>query len=173
MWLLLLAAPILLWGRCGKPNSHPASSVLDTIISRLTQSIHLCFRLYLLPGCGVSSVCIQTLSFSPVSCPNHLILELLHLSVMFSTFSLSLMSSFLTWCLSVWLHAHLHIFISVTSSFFTRKTLLIFYVMSILGRYDQITRVFFSSENGSNFCLKLAYPCIGVVMLLPPPWPSG
>ena len=40
------------------------------------------------------------------------------LSVMFSTTSLSLMSSFLTWSLSVWPHAHLHIFISVTSSFF-------------------------------------------------------
>ena len=50
---------------------------------------------------------------------NHLSLGFLHLSVMFSTFSLSLMSSFLTWSLSVWPHAHLHIFISVTSSFFT------------------------------------------------------
>ena len=40
---------------------------------------------------------------------------------MFSTFSICLMSSFLTWFLSVWLHAHLHIFISITSNFFTRE----------------------------------------------------
>ena len=33
--------------------------------------------------------------------------------------SLSLVLSFLTWYLSVWPHAHLHILISVTSSFFT------------------------------------------------------
>ena len=45
-------------------------------------------------------------------------LPFLHLPVMFSTFSLSLMLSFLTWSHSVWPHAHLHIFISVTSSFF-------------------------------------------------------
>ena len=35
------------------------------------------------------------------------------------TSSLSPMSSFLMWYLVVWPHAHLHIFISVTSSFFT------------------------------------------------------
>ena len=50
--------------------------------------------------------------------PNHLSLAFQHLSVMFSTVSLSLMSSFITWSHSVWPHAHLHIFISVTSSFF-------------------------------------------------------
>ena len=43
----------------------------------------------------------------------------LSLSLMFSTLSLSLISSFLTWYLSVWPHAHLRIFISATSSFFT------------------------------------------------------
>ena len=53
------------------------------------------------------------------SCPNHLSIAFLHLSVIFSTFSLSQMLSFLTWSLSVWPHAHLHIFIYVTSSFFT------------------------------------------------------
>ena len=51
--------------------------------------------------------------------PNHLSHAFLHLSVILSTFSLSLVFSFLTWSLSVWPHAHPHIFISVTSSFFT------------------------------------------------------
>ena len=51
--------------------------------------------------------------------PNHLNRAFLHLSAILSTFSLSLMFSFLTWSLSMWPHAHLHIFISVTSSFFT------------------------------------------------------
>ena len=37
----------------------------------------------------------------------------LHLSAIISSCSLSLMFSFLTWSLSVWPHAHLHIFISV------------------------------------------------------------
>ena len=52
---------------------------------------------------------------SPPTWPNHLSLAFLHLSVMFSIFSLSLMSSFLTWYLSAWQHAHMRIFISVTS----------------------------------------------------------
>ena len=43
-----------------------------------------------------------------LTCPNHLNLAFLHLSVMFSTFSLSLMLSFLTRSLSVWPHARLH-----------------------------------------------------------------
>ena len=55
---------------------------------------------------------------SPPTWPNHLSLAFLHLSVMFSMFSLSLMSSFLTWYLSAWQHAHMRIFISVTSSYF-------------------------------------------------------
>ena len=29
--LLLLAAPTWLWGRCGRHNSHPASSVMDLV----------------------------------------------------------------------------------------------------------------------------------------------
>ena len=45
--------------------------------------------------------------------PNHLSLAFLHLFVIFSTFSLSLMLSFLTWTLSMWPHAcpsaHLHV----------------------------------------------------------------
>ena len=46
-----------------------------------------------------------------MTCPHDLSFDFLHLSVM---------SSFLTWSLSVWPHAHWHIFISVvTSSLFT------------------------------------------------------
>ena len=91
-------------------------------MSRLTQSIHLCFSLprFLLPGGTISSVFLPTYSLSRLfTWPNHLSRAFLHLSAILSTFSLSLMLSFLTWSLSVWLHAHLHIFISVTSSFFT------------------------------------------------------
>ena len=92
------------------------------LMSRSTQSIHLCFGLplFLLPGGTISRVFLPTYSRSRLpTWPNHLSLAFLHLSVMFSTFSFFLMSSFLTWSLSVWPHAHLHIFISVTSSFFT------------------------------------------------------
>ena len=41
--------------------------------------------------------------------PNHASLNFLHLSVIFSTSSLSLVLSFLTWSLSVWPHAHLNL----------------------------------------------------------------
>ena len=91
-------------------------------LSCLGWFIHLCFWLppFLLPGGTISRVFLPTYSWSRLlTSPNHLSLAFLHLSVMFSTFSLSLMSSFLTWSLSVWPHAHLHIFIYVTSSFFT------------------------------------------------------
>ena len=91
-------------------------------MSRLTQSIHLCFGLlrFLLPGGTISRVLLPTYSWSLLlTCPNHLNLGFLHLYVMFSTLCLSLMSSLLTWSLSVWPHSHLHIFISATSSFFT------------------------------------------------------
>ena len=42
-----------------------------------------------------------------------------HLYVVFSTFCLSLMLSFITWSLSVWPPANLHMFIPVTTRFFT------------------------------------------------------
>ncbi len=117
--LLLLAAPTWLWGLYGKNNSPPASSVMDfssfvvpmALVSRLTQSIHLCFGLplFLLPGCTISRVFLPTYSWSRLfAWPNHLNFAFLHISVMFSTFSFSLMTSFLTWSLSVWPHAHLH-----------------------------------------------------------------
>ena len=89
------------------------------LMSRLTQAIHLCFGLplFLLPGGTISRVFLLGL----VSLRGQTTSVWLswHLSVMFSTFILSLMSSFFTWSLSVWPHAHLHIFISATSSFFT------------------------------------------------------
>ena len=87
----------------------------------LTQSINLCYGLPLLvPGGTFCSVCFPKYSCSRLfTCPNHFSLAFLHLSVMFSTFSLSLMSSFLTLYLSVWPRAHLHIFIFVTSGFLT------------------------------------------------------
>ena len=91
-------------------------------MSRLIQSIHLCFGLprFLLPGGTISSVFLPTYSLSRLfTWPNHLSRAFLHLSAILSTFSLSLMLSFLTWSLSVWPHANLHIFISVTSSLFT------------------------------------------------------
>ena len=73
----------------------------------------------------------------------------LHLSVIFSTFSPSLLSSFLTWSLSVWPHAHLHIFNSVTSSFFTRHEIPIpvFSVCIFLNqiRHQHDSRTFFVS----------------------------
>ena len=88
-------------------------------MSRLTQAIHLCFGLPSFSSPRWYHLQSLTSWSRLFTWPNHLSLAFLHLSVMFSTFSLSLMSSFFTWFLSVWPHAHLHIFISATSSFFT------------------------------------------------------
>ena len=94
------------------------------LMSRLTQSIHLCFGLprFLLPGGTISRVCLPTYTVlvSPlyVAKPHESRFPAPLCDTLY-TFSLSLMFSFLTWSLSVWPHAHLHIFISVTSSFFT------------------------------------------------------
>ena len=98
------------------------SGVPIAIVSQLTQPKHLCFGrpLFLLPGGTISRVFLPTYSWSrPSTCPNHLSFAFLYLCVISSTSSLSLMLSFLTWSLIVWPHAHLYIFISVTSSFFT------------------------------------------------------
>ena len=68
----------------------------------LTKSIHLCFGLllFLLQGGTIYRVFLPTYSLSRLfTWPNHLSLAFLHLFVMFSTFSMSLMSSFLTWFL--------------------------------------------------------------------------
>ena len=118
--ILLLAAPTWLWGRCGRHNSPPASSVMDFIFC-CPDSSHVSVDTVhpsLLRPFSFSSPSwyhLQSLSSDVFfTCPNHLSLAFLHLSVIFSTFSLSLMSSFLTWSLSVWPHVHLHI---RTSSF--------------------------------------------------------
>ena len=127
--LLLLAALTWLWGRCSRHNSPPASSVMDFIFRRSDGSHVSVDTVHpsLLQSSSFSSPSwyhLQSLSselflVSPLTRRHHLSLAFLQLSVMVSTFSLSLMSSFLTWSLSVWPHAHLHIFIFVTSSFFT------------------------------------------------------
>ena len=92
-------------------------------MSRLTQSIHLCFGLplFLLPGGTISRVVLPTYSWSRLfTWLNDLSHAFLYLSAMFSTSSLSLMSSFLTWSLLVCGRMPIcTIFISVTSSFFT------------------------------------------------------
>ena len=91
------------------------------MMSRLTQSIHLCFGLprLLLTDSTISRVCLPTYSWSRLlTCPNHLNLAFLLLTVMFSTVSLSQIPPFRTWSLSMWPHAHQYIFISVTSSLF-------------------------------------------------------
>ena len=89
-------------------------------MSRLTQSTHLCFGLhcFLLPGGTISRFFRPTYSwYRPSTCANHNSLAFLHLSVMFSTLSISLMSSCLTWSRSVKPQTHMHLFISVIPLF--------------------------------------------------------
>ena len=74
---------------------------------------------FILPGGTISRVFLPTYSWSSLfTCPNHLSFAFMYISVIFSTSSLSLMLSFLTWSVIVWPQSHLYIFISVTSSFF-------------------------------------------------------
>ena len=124
------SAPTWLWGRCGRQNFPPASSVMDFIFRRSDGSHVSVDTVHpsLLRSSSFSSprwYHLQSLS-SDVLLVSPLYVAKPHqscfpapLCVRYSTFSLSLMSSFLTWSLSMWPHAHLHIFISVTSSFFT------------------------------------------------------
>ena len=105
----ILLWPVLSWT---SPSVIPNYLRID-LMSRLTQSIHLCFGLplHLLPGGTVSSVCPPTQSWRRLfTCPNHLRLAFLNLSVMFPVFSFSLLV--LTWSLSMSPHAHPHVFIS-------------------------------------------------------------
>ena len=99
--LLLLAAPTWLWVTAAETIllqpvlSWTSSFVVPMALkSRLTQSIHLCFGipLFLLPGGTISRVFLPTYSWSRLS-----------------TFSFFVMSSFLTWYISVWPHAHLRV----------------------------------------------------------------
>ena len=71
--------------------------------------------------CTIYKVFLLTYYWSRVlTCPTHPNLAFQHIFAIFSNSSLSLMLSFLTLSLAVWPHTtHLHIFISVTSSFFT------------------------------------------------------
>ena len=117
--LLLLAAPTCLWGRCGRHNSPPASSVMDFIFRR-SDGFHVFLAFFSQVVGTISRVFLPTYSWSRLfTWPKHPSLAFLHLSVILSTFSLALVLSFLMWSLSVWPHANMHIFIYVTSSFFT------------------------------------------------------
>ena len=93
----ILLQPVLSW--------TSSFVVRMALVSRSMQSIHLCFGLpaFRLPGGTISRVFLATYSWSRlVTLSNHLSLAFLHASVMSSTCSLSLMSSFLTWYLSVY-----------------------------------------------------------------------
>ena len=112
-----------LWGRCGRHNSHPAISVVDFIFycpdsCRLTQGIHLSFGLHLLlPGCSISRVFIPTylgiVSYVSLALSAHLCVI-----IYLQSFTNVLISP---WSLSTCVHDHLHIIISVISSFFTSE----------------------------------------------------
>ena len=106
--LLLLAAPIWLWDRCGGHNSPTASSVMDLVFRRYDGS-HISVDTVhpsLLRSSSLSSPAwYHLLSLSSyviywyLYVANHLSRTFLHLSAILSTFSLSLMFSFLTWSL--------------------------------------------------------------------------
>ena len=113
--VLLLADPTWLWGRCGRHNSPPASYVMDLVFRRSDGS-HVSvdtFQPSLVRSSSLSSPAWyhrQSLS-SYVVLVSPLYVAKPHKSrfpapVILSTFSLSLMFSFLTWSLSVWPHAH-------------------------------------------------------------------
>ena len=130
-----------LCGRCDRHDSPLGIFFCPTVfccpialMSRLTQSVHLCFGLPPLPGGTISRAFLPTYSRSRLfTCPYHLSLAFLHLSAMFSfrraidrshglfkhDACLSLMLSFLTQSPSVLPHAQLHIFNYVTYNFFT------------------------------------------------------
>ena len=105
--LVLQDYTTLLLGHCSAVDTiliQPALACTSYVIVpialrfRLTHSIHLCFGLPLprrLLPCGTISVDDRpTISWSRLcTCPNHLSLVFLHLSVMFSSFSISLMLS--------------------------------------------------------------------------------
>ena len=134
VYLLLLAAPTWLWGRCGRHNSPPASYVMDLVWRRsdgshvsidtvhpsLLRSSSLSspgwYNLHSLSSDVflVSSLYVAKPSRSRCPAPLCDTLYLLSLlDVIVSHIILTL------WYLIVWPHAHLHIFISVTSNFFT------------------------------------------------------
>ena len=125
--LLLLAVPTLLWGRCGRHNSPPASSVVD-ILLRCSDGSHVrCHTIYpslfwsssSSPGrchlqCSSSHIFLFSSLYMPKPPQSRFrdpVCDLLYLH--------SLLDVLISQSLSVWPHAHLHIFISATSNLFT------------------------------------------------------
>ena len=110
--------------RCGRPNSSPASSVMDCIFccsdsSRVSVDTVIPSLFWYSPS-SISSICLPPYSWTRLfTCQTQFSSAFLHLSVIFSACSNSLMSCFLTWYLRVRPHAHLYIFIFFISSFFT------------------------------------------------------
>ena len=98
------------------PEINKVYLILSYLMFRLTHSIHLCFGLplprRLLPCGTISVVDLPTISWSRLfTCPHHLSLVFLHLHVMFSSFSISLMLStvFSRILLLFGLSTHLHL----------------------------------------------------------------
>ena len=123
--LVLQEYTTLLLGHCSAVDTiliQPALACTSsfivplTLMFRLTHAIHLCFGLplprRLLPCGTIYVVDLATISWSRLfTCPNHLSLVFLHLPVMFSSFSLSLMLStvFSRILLLFGLSTHLHL----------------------------------------------------------------
>ena len=129
--LLLLASPTWLWGPYGRHNSPAASSVMDFIFCRsdgsrvsvdtvhpslLRSSSFSSPRWYHLQSLFSDMVLVSPLYVAKPPQPwfPAPLCDVLYLQ------SLSDVIVF-TWSLSVWPHTHQDIFISVTSSFFTRE----------------------------------------------------
>ena len=127
----LLAATTWLWGRCGRHNSPPASSVMDFVFRRsdcsrvsvdivhpslLRSSYFSSPRWYHFQSLSTDVFLVLPVYVAkpPQSC---FPAPLCH--VLYFQFLSDVIVSHMVTSLSVWPHAHLHIFISVTSSFFT------------------------------------------------------
>ena len=120
-----------MWGRCGRHTSPPASSVMDFIFRRcdgshvsvdtvhpslLRSSSFSSTRWYHLESRSSDVFLVSPLYVAkrPQSCFPVPLCNVLYYSQSLPDVIVSHMVSF-----SVWPHAHLHIFISVTSSLFT------------------------------------------------------
>ena len=115
-----------MWSLRQTQYSHPASSVMDfipmTLMPRLTPSTDLCFGLpgFLLPGGTIFRAILPTYSwYRLLTCPSHLKIAFLYLSVMFYTLSLSLIPRCHRFLHGLLVCGRMPIFISVTFSFFT------------------------------------------------------
>ena len=125
--LLLLAAPTQKWGHTillhPFPPWTPSFVVPIALMSRLTQFTHLCFGLplFLLPGGTISSLSSDVFFVPPlhVSKPPQSrfpapLCDILYIQSLPDV----IISHMVSQCV-VRPHAHLHIFVSVTSSFFS------------------------------------------------------